>query len=126
MFVRACISILMNFLLALTFLQAPFQHVHEHESTEHHPHGFIHTHFQHYRLLASKPAVFDDLDPDDDAHFYDWFATTVADHTPALFLETFSYRFEPAWSSEYRVESLILSGHDPPGLLRFAPRGPPV
>ena len=29
MSVRACISILMNFVLALTFLQAPFQHVPE-------------------------------------------------------------------------------------------------
>jgi hypothetical protein len=56
----------MNFLLALTFLQAPFQHVHEHESTQHHPHGFIHSHFPHHR---SSAAEFDDLDPDD-AHFF--------------------------------------------------------
>jgi hypothetical protein len=66
MSVRACISVLMNFLLALTFLQAPFQHVHEHESTQHHPHGFIHSHFPHHR---SSAAEFDDLDPDD-AHFF--------------------------------------------------------
>jgi hypothetical protein len=123
---RFGISILMNFVLTLTFLQAPFQHVHEHESTEHHPHGFIHTHFQHYRLLASNSATFDDLHPDNDAHFYDWFATTVSDHTPTLYLEAFTYSFEPVRSCEFRVEPLILSGHDPPGILRFAPRGPPV
>src|SRR5258708_20465534 len=96
---RFGISILMNFVLALTFLQAPFQHVHEHESTEHHPHGFIHTHFQHYRLLASKSAAFDDLDPDDDAQFYDWFATTAGEYTPALFLLTFYYPFSPHFVS---------------------------
>jgi hypothetical protein len=116
----------MNFVLALMFLQAPFQHVHEHESTQQHPHGFIHTHFPHHRLSAARSAEFDDLDPDDDAHFVDWIATTVVGHTPALFLQTFSYRFEPVWTSESHVEPLILSGHDPPGLSRSAPRGPPV
>src|ERR1700716_2706127 len=126
MSVRACISILMNFVLALTFLQAPFQHVHEHESTQRHPHGFIHTHFQHYHFSAPKSVEFNDLDPDDDAHFHDWFATAVSDHMPALFLQAFSYSFEPIWSSASDVESLILSGHDPPGLLQCAPRGPPV
>jgi hypothetical protein len=53
--------------------------------------------------------------------FFDWIATTVVGHTPALFFQTFSYRFEPVWTSESHVEPLILSGHDPPGLSRSAP-----
>ncbi len=43
--VRSCISILM--VLALKFLQAPFLHLHQHESTENHPHRFFHNHFPH-------------------------------------------------------------------------------
>jgi hypothetical protein len=116
----------MNFVLALAFLQAPFQHVHEHESTQRHPHGFIHTHFPHHRFSAPTSAQFDDIDPDDDAHFHDWFTTTISDHATPLYLQTFSYSFEPVWSSQSHVEPLILSGHDPPGLSRSAPRGPPV
>lgn len=123
---RSCISILMNLVLALTFLQAPFQHVHEHESTQRHPHGFIHTHFPHHGFSASESAKFDDLDPDDDAHFLDWFATTINDHAVPLYLQVFNYSFEPCWSCESRVALLILSGHDPPGSLPSAPRGPPV
>jgi hypothetical protein len=34
--VRFCVSILMNLVLALTFVQAPFLHVHEHEETQRH------------------------------------------------------------------------------------------
>jgi hypothetical protein len=116
----------MNFVLALTFLQAPFQHVHEHESTQRHSHGFIHTHFPDHHFSTSRSPEFRDLDPDDDAHFRDWFATTVGDYAVPLYMQTFSYSFEPIWFSEFHVESLILSGHDPPGLLRSAPRGPPV
>jgi hypothetical protein len=116
----------MNFVLALTFLQAPFQHVHEHESTQNHSHSFLHTHFPHYRFSASKSAQLDHLDPDEDAQFHDWYATTVSDHAVLTYVQVFSHGFRPIWSSESHVEPLILSGHDPPGLSRFAPRGPPV
>src|ERR1700724_3369153 len=100
----------MNVVLVLTFVQAPFQHVHEHEITQRHSHGFLHTHFPHYRFSASKSAHFDDLDPDEDAHFQDWYATTVSDHAVLTYVQVFSYSFKPIWSSESHVEPLILSG----------------
>jgi hypothetical protein len=78
--VRRSISILMNLMLALTFLQAPFLHVHEHEETQRHPGGFFHSHFlHHHHLAASKSAEFSGLDPDDDAVYQQWFSATISD-----------------------------------------------
>src|ERR1700692_4238128 len=99
--VRYFTTILMNFVLALTFVQAPFLHVHEHESTEHHPHGFFHTHFpHHHHLSASKLAEFRGLDPDDDAVFQQWFSATLSDLSTPVFIPTFVYSIAPAWSAE--------------------------
>jgi hypothetical protein len=124
--VRSFIPILMNFVLALTFLQAPFLHVHEHESTEHHPHGFFHTHFphHHHHLSASKSVELRDLDPDDDAVFQQWFSATLGDLSTPVFIPTFIYTAAPARSSEPFVELNIRSGHDPPRLSRARPRSP--
>jgi len=124
--VRPCISILMNFVLALTFLQAPFLHVHEHESTEHHPHGFFHTHFSHHHVLASKSAEFHGLDPDDDAVFQQWFSATINDLSTPVFILTSIYTIAPIRSSEPFFEPNILSGHDPPRRSHSSPRSPPV
>jgi hypothetical protein len=124
--VRSCISILMNLVLALTFLQAPFLHVHEHESTEHHPHGFFHTHFSHHQLLVSKTAEFCGLDPDDDAVFQEWFSATINDFSTPAFILTFICVVAPIRSSEPFFEPNILSGHDPPRRSYSSPRSPPV
>jgi hypothetical protein len=125
--VRSFISILMNFVLALTFLQAPFMHVHEHESTEHHPHAFFHTHFPHHHHLSTpKSPAFRGFDPDDDAVFQQWFSATLGELSTPVFIPTFIYTATPARSSEPFVELKIRSGHDPPRLLRAAPRAPPV
>jgi hypothetical protein len=116
----------MNFVLALTFLQAPFLHVHEHESTGHHPHPFFHTHFPHHHILNSKSPEFRGLDPDDDAVFQHWFSATISDLSTAVFIPTFVYGVAPSCSSEPFVGSDIRSGHDPPRLSCAAPRSPPV
>jgi hypothetical protein len=125
---RVCTSILVNLVLALTFLQAPLQHVHEHESTENHPHSFIHTHFSHRSLSDLGKIELRNFDPDDDAQFRDWFSATVDDHFnfPPTFLVALPYAFAPAWSGEPFAERLILSGHDPPELACSTPRGPPA
>jgi hypothetical protein len=125
--VRRSISILMNLMLALTFLQAPFLHVHEHEETQRHPGGFFHSHFlHHHHLAASKSAEFSGLDPDDDAVYQQWFSATIGDFSTPAFTPTFAYTFTPTWSSEPFLEPEILSGHDPPRRSRSAPRSPPV
>lgn len=125
--VRSCISILMNLVLALTFVQAPFLHVHEHEDTQRHPGGFFHTHFpHHHHCSASEPPEFSGLDPDDDAVYQQWFSATISDLSTPAFIPTFVYTFTPTWSSEPFLEPDILSGHDPPRLTCTAPRSPPV
>jgi hypothetical protein len=124
--VRRCISILMNLVLALTFVQAPFLHVHEHQDTQHHPGGFFHTHFPHHHVSAPKSPEFRDLDPDDDAVFQQWFSATISHFSTPTFLPTFVNTIAVAWSSEPFLEPEILSGHDPPRLSRAAPRSPPV
>jgi len=116
----------MNFVLALTFLQAPFLHVHQHESTEHHPHGFFHTHFPHHRLSVPKSAEFRGFDPDDDAVSEQWFSATISNLSTPAFIPTFVYTVAPTRSSEPFLEPDILSGHDPPRLSRAAPRSPPI
>jgi hypothetical protein len=117
----------MNLVLALLVIQAPFLHVHEHESTEHHPHGFFHTHFPHHHHLSdSKSAEFRGLDPDDDAVFQQWFSATLGELSTPAFFPTFVYTVAPTWSSEPLLKPNILSGHDPPRLLRAAPRSPPI
>ena len=124
--VRPCISILMNFVLALTFLQAPFLHVHEHESTEDHPHGFFHTHFPHDHVLTSRSAEFHGLDPDDDAVFQQWFSATIKELSTPVFILTSIYTVARMPSSEPFFEPSILSGHDPPRRSHSSPRSPPV
>jgi hypothetical protein len=126
MVVRRCISIQMTFVLALMFLQAPFLHIHAHESTEHHPHGFFHTHFPHHRLSSAKSLEFDGFDPDDDAMFQHWFSATLGDQSAQVFIPTFVYTVVLTWSVEPLLEPDILSGHDPPLRSRSAPRSPPV
>jgi hypothetical protein len=124
--VRSFISILMNLMLALTFVQAPFLHVHGHEDTQRHPGGFFHTHFPHHHLSTSKSPEFRGLDPDDDAVFQQWFSVTISDLSTPAFIPTFIYILAPTSSSEPFLEPNILSGHDPPRLSRSAPRSPPV
>ncbi len=111
--VRRSISILMNLSLALTFMQAPFLHVHQHEETQRHRGRFFH------------PEI-SDLDPDDDAIFQHWYSATFSDLSTPAFVPTFVYAFVPVTSSEPFLEPDILSGHDPPRLTCTSPRSPPV
>jgi hypothetical protein len=125
--VRFCVSILMNVVLALTFVQAPFLHVHEHEETQRHRGGFFHTHFPHPHHLSARKAVeVSDLDPDDDAVFQHWFSATVSDFSTPSFILTYAYAVVPTWRSEPFLEPEILGGHDPPRLTCTSPRSPPV
>jgi hypothetical protein len=124
---RFCVSILMHLVLALTFVQAPFLHVHEHEETQRHRGGFFHTHFpHHHHLSASKAAEVSSLDPDDDAVFQHWFSATVNDFSTPAFIPTYAYAVVPTWTPEPFLAPEILSGHDPPRLTCTAPRSPPV
>jgi hypothetical protein len=58
--VRRSISILMNLSLVLTFLQAPFLHVHQHEETQRHRGGLLSYSFSapSQRLGFKIPGIF--------------------------------------------------------------------
>src|SRR6266567_5723946 len=122
MSVRRWTSILMNLALALTFLEAPFLHVHAHEITEHHRGGFFHAHFPHHHLSQSKSPELHGLDPDDDAVYQQWFSATISDASTPVFLLSAVYAFTPEWTPESFFAPDILSGHDPPRRSRSAPR----
>ena len=112
--------------MALAFVQAPFLHIHEHESTERHAGAFFHSHFAHVEANHSSKPVLRDLDPDDDAQFQQWFSATTIDSgvTPVVLISFFSV---PApqfvnWSPG-AVEP---SAHGPPLLNAAGPRPPPA
>jgi hypothetical protein len=111
--------------LLAAFLQAPFSHVHEHVSTQHHSGGLFHTH-THVRVHSSGQAELRDLDPNDDAVFQQWFS--AAPHTPQLL--TIVLSVVPVLSvpvaNEWRSEAIRPSGHDPPTLATLPPRSPPI
>jgi len=113
-------------MLALTFVHAPFQHVHEHEENNHHPHaGFFHVHFHHEEASGSRREI-GHVDPDDDALFQSWYANISHDLIVQVFLVASVCDFTVAESSEPYVDRVILSGHDPPRRACTAPRAPPV
>jgi hypothetical protein len=107
-------------------VQAPFSHVHEHESTQHHAGNLFHTHFRHAHVgqLAQPELV--GLDPDDDALSQPWFSITqVTPHGLDVLLSTVPVLVPPL-SNESRLEPIRLKGHDPPALITLPPRSPPA
>jgi hypothetical protein len=114
-------------LLLLAFLQAPFAHVHEHESTQRHAGAFFHTHFAHIRVdhPVHHPEL-KDLDPDDDAIFQHWFsATQNAPQALNIILRVVPF-LPPPVQSEWRAETVRPSAHDPPAIVLLPPRSPPA
>src|SRR5260370_5749348 len=121
MCVRRWISILMNLALALTFVQAPFLHVHRHEVTQRHRHGFFHAHFPHLHPLHSDSPGVRGFDPDDDAVYQQWFSATTVDTVTPVYLVSTAHTFTPKWTSEPNFDAEIQSGHDPPRRSRSTP-----
>jgi hypothetical protein len=116
----------MNLALALTFLEAPFLHVHKDEITEHHHGGFFHAHFHHHHLEHPTLPEFHGIDPDDDAVDQQWFSATIINSSAPVFLLSVIYCYAPGCISEPSFQADILSGHDPPRRSRSAPRSPPA
>ena len=123
--VRRQVAILTCLVLALTFLQAPFMHVHENQENEHHASTPFHTHFAHLETPSNTPVV-RGLDPDDDAQDQPWFSAVI-DHFELQLAAPINVAIlGPAMVSEPFGDRVIESGHDPPLLSRSAPRAPPV
>lgn len=124
--VRFVLCIVVNVSLALAFVQAPFLHVHQHESTEKHAGAFIHTHFLHIALYQSSKPELRNLNPDDDAQFQGWFAATTGDSafSPVILTSMFAVP-RPAMSS-CPVIPIEPNAHGPPPPAATVPRAPPV
>jgi hypothetical protein len=112
-------------MLALTFLQAPFQHFHEHEENNQHPHGLFHTHFPHHHPVSSKTEI-SGIDPDDDAVFQSWYADVSHDLVIPVYLLVSVCDFAPAETLEPFIDRPISGGHDSPSRSCSCPRAPPV
>ncbi len=124
--VRLPTAILVNLSLVLTFLQAPFLHVHDHESSRHDHHGLFHAHFPHSHLHSSEKAGFCAIDSDDDAHYVNWVSSPAQDHSlPALALP-YEFSFVPEQHSELCTHLVGQSGRAPPRSRLSIPRAPPA
>jgi hypothetical protein len=124
--VRSFLCILVNLSLALAFVQVPFLHIHQHESTEKHAGAFIHTHFSHIEGHHSSKPELRDLDPDEDAQFQQWFAATTGDSafSPVILTSLLSVA-RPAMTN-CPVISIEPNAHGPPPSTATIPRAPPV
>ena len=123
---RPFAAIFTSFALGVAFIQAPFLHVHQHETTQRHPGALLHLHLKSVHPTGSGPEL-RNLDPNDDAQLQNWFsATTSADTglTPVIPVENYSIR-GPEFN-EWTVEAPLLNGHDPPLLCIRNPRAPPA
>ena len=123
---RSSNSILVNVVLLVAFVQAPFLHTHLHEATQKHAGGFLHVHFRSVSPVSTSPAL-RGFDPDEDAIYEGWFSAPPVDSgsvTPVIYVEPFSFAI-PA-SVGWPVETPLEVGHDPPLLCPRSPRAPPV
>jgi hypothetical protein len=124
---RSYTAVFATLALALTFVESPFLHTHQHESTQRHPGAFLHF---HYHVKSIHPAgsehEFRDLDPNDDAQLQNWFSATHADEglTPVVLTE--SVCVDVPEGDEYTLDAPLQNGHDPPLLCTKGPRAPPA
>src|SRR6266700_7139708 len=114
--VRLPTAILVNLSLVLTFLQAPFLHVHDKESSRNDHHGFFHAHLPHSHLHSSEKAGFCAIDSDDDARYLNWVSSPAQDHSLLALALRYEYSFVLEQHSKPRIHLIGLSGRAPPAL----------
>jgi hypothetical protein len=124
--VRSFLCILVNLSLALAFVEAPFLHVHQHESTEKHAGALIHAHLLHIDGHHSSKPELRDLDPDDDAQFQKWFAVATSDSAFSSVILTSLFSVPRPAMSNRPVIRIEANAHGPPLPKATTPRAPPV
>jgi hypothetical protein len=124
--VRISTSVLLSLALLVAFVQAPFLHTHQHESTQRHAGAFLHFHVRSAHPLGKSPE-FRGLDPNEDAQYQGWFSATATDSGSMIPVIHAQPSTLPAPElSGWSTETPIRSGHDPPLLNPRSPRAPPV
>jgi hypothetical protein len=116
---------LVSVALLLAFLEAPFEHTHQNQSTQRHSGPPLHLHLKSFHATGSGEALLAP-DPDDDAVFQNWFAITHNDPgtSPALAVECFS--LSAPEDTGWIARPLPEMGPDPPHLSSTNPRAPPA
>ena len=124
--VRAYQSAVLVVAMFVAFIEAPFLHTHQHESTQHHPGPAFLFHFGSTERGRNGPE-FRGLNPDDDAQVLSWLAlapTSLTLAAPAVAGEFFTI---PALqSNRLTVDAPHQKGADPPPLTPQNPRAPPA
>jgi hypothetical protein len=110
----------------VAFMEAPFLHTHQHESTRHHAAPAFHLHFPSIEHGGNGPE-FRGLNPDDDAQLLNWLSLTSTDLTPVAPAVLAKFFTIPAvQSSRSAVDAPQQNSHDPPLLAPQNPRAPPA
>jgi hypothetical protein len=123
--VRSLVAVVVNLAMGFAFVQAPFQHTHQHEATRQHPGSFFHTHLAIPPVRASVPE-FRGLDPNEDAQFQNWFsATSVPSGVAPVALPT-AIRMPEFQAADSATEEPKPRAHDPPLVNNRSPRAPPA
>ena len=123
---RAYQSAVLALAMFVAFIEAPFLHTHQHESTQHHPGPVFHLHFPSIEYGGKGPAI-RSLNPDDDAQFLSWVSVTpthLIPAAPALPAEFFTV--PPPELRRWTIDARHPRGHDPPPLTTQNPRAPPA
>ncbi|MCP5119427.1 MAG: hypothetical protein GY953_52160 [bacterium] len=120
---RIAVAIQLSVALVLSFVEAPFFHVHEQRSHEHD--GLVaHTHLSTGRL--SERAGIDADEGDSDARELDWFQLEeTAPRALPIVLAASSATEVPRLPAE-RAEGQRPRIHDPPSRSSLHPRAPPA
>lgn len=123
---RFACTILVTWALLLSFIEAPFAHVHDFGfGDDHHATEQAHTHLRHLDAHGDGPA-FDQIDPADDARAINWFQT-VQHASFVLFLAPAASELsQPVPISEFVRATPAICGHDPPLLTNLPTRAPPA
>jgi len=123
---RAYQSAVLVLAMFFAFIEAPFLHTHQHESTRHHPGPAFHLHFPSIEQGGNGPA-FRSLNPDDDAQSLSWLSLTPTHLNPAAPPVPAEFFSVPApESGRLAVDPRHRKGHDPPPLTPQNPRAPPA
>ncbi len=120
---RGVLSCGLSLCLVLSFVQAPFQHIHASDPHHRHAKGFVHAHWSH----GSRPGVTATAKYDSDALPLAWFAgdgrAAVQFAFTLVEAPTVPVPVMPAGEA---IEQPSPRGHDPPFVLTSIPRAPPV
>jgi hypothetical protein len=124
--VRAYQSAVLVLAMFVAFIEAPFLHTHQHESTQHHSGPIFHLHIRSIQHSGNGPE-FRGLNPDDDAQFLSLVSLTPTDLTPVAPAIPVEFFTVPAPEiSRLMVDAPQRKGHDPPPLTPRNPRAPPL